>query len=95
MEKPIGFWLRTEGIAGSDIPTIDSRSRLNEPGARVRFSPCDLLAERECKGTLIISPFANFFGEKCKKGAFLPNFGWKMMIYWNAHVVIVEHSEKE
>ena len=95
MEKPIGFWLRTEGIAGSDIPTIDSRSRLNEPGARVRFSPCDLLAERDCKGTLIISPFPNILVKKVENSAFFSIFGQKIVIYWNAHVVIVEHSEKE
>ena len=74
MEKPIGFWLRTEGIAGSDIPTIDSRSRLNEPGARVRFSPCDLLAERECKGTLMKRGFANLFAKKCKKKCIFVDF---------------------
>ena len=70
MEKPIGFWLRTEWIAGSDIPTIDSRSRLNEPGARVRFSPCDLLAERECKDTSNFRVFPNFLAKKCKKLVF-------------------------
>ena len=48
MEKPIGFWLRTEGIAGSDIPTIDSTSRLNEAGALSEASFfCDLVAARE------------------------------------------------
>ena len=36
MEKPIDFWLRTEGIAGSVIPTIEpSFSRFLATGAQL------------------------------------------------------------
>ena len=43
MEKPIDFWLRTEGVAGSVTPTIEHTSRFNERSA---LSLCDLVAER-------------------------------------------------
>jgi hypothetical protein len=36
-----------------------------------------------CKGTMNIWGFANFLARKCKKSAFLWNFGQKMMIIWN------------
>ncbi len=38
MEKPIDFWLRTEGTAGSVVPTIDSLEDLNESGTKSKDS---------------------------------------------------------
>jgi len=42
-------------------------SRFNEPVGTRRLSPCDLIAERECKGTLMNRGFANFFDKKSEK----------------------------
>ena len=58
-------------------------SRFNEPVGTRRLSPCDLIAERECKGTLMNRGFANFFAKKVQKTAFSPILASKIVIFRN------------
>ena len=49
MEKPTDFWLRTEGTAGSVVPTIDTPEYFNEAGA-VRRKTQSVCEGREREG---------------------------------------------